>query len=500
MAFTARESLNPLYRTVIEELRHERQETQVQLAARCHLSRAVISRLENGNGVGPQVAEALATAFDRDIRVLFTGSRALRKEDIPRRMRRHTSLADWRELLQREAVERPIIEARDVNLLLAPAGPAIVYLYTDANDWDATELRYAELTPGNQWKISRITNRVNSHSVYANFGVTPAGQVCGLFCPEGASPESRMVYGGRTDGGWSFHTVPDYIHGDNHMLRLDSKGQPHIVYNQNHFRREPGAPLIVPAKHTQSLLYLYYDPADGKWHTEAIDPTTTHVNLMVARGHFQLDRQDQPYVAYADYDLAGHAQLKLAHRAADGQWNVQTLWPPEGSAPENVELPGIVYTIAAVALDSQGQPAVLCLADTPRFVLLLLFRQVAGRWAFEKIPMAWQPGSPLICMYDQLDRLHIVVTSLQYDGDDDSRGPYFACDPTSTQTGGIFYLYQAADWVMERIAEEPYGADVAFALDEQGHPHVAFASYGHGGLWYATRNEPGIWERTRVDG
>jgi FlgD Ig-like domain len=227
-------------------------------------------------------------------------------------------------------------------------------------------------------------------------------------------------------------------------LRLDSMGEPHIVYHRT---------FAAPAG-------IQYASRSGTiWSIERVSPVGDYCS-------FDLDSQDMPHVAWgngAGWDLRYMSK-------SGGAWSIET-----------VDVGAVI--VPSIALDSGDEPFIAYpwVGGGGAGQLRVAMRS-GGAWTIEGVDASAQP---------------FEFVSLALTGADEPRVAYMEAGPVNSR---LLYAYRTTGaWTVEEAdaALVSEGRYASLALDENGDPHISYLGAGNV-LRYASRIA-GIWTAETVE-
>jgi len=295
---------------------------------------------------------------------------------------------------------------------------------------------------------------------------------------------------------WHTETVDSLAPSWSHLtsLALDGNGYPHISYNG------------------EVLKYAYWDGSD--WHKERLEDDNLHAPLI-------LDDADSPHLCYVREDT-------LKHLFQDGSgWHREVVY----AASNSLLTPSMV-------LDETGSPHISFQSLTADWPVLYAHKDESGwqavhvaeyirYWANPSIALdgsgyphisyavsgyetgsvlnhaAWdgtewniQTVVPAFPHFDNLDGDYCDVSSLAIDGSGTPcisfRRQLWDFDGFDSNVLG-FAQWNGESWDVERVdGDGSNGVHSSIALDQSGHPHIAYqgnanesSTFGFGNLQYA---------------
>jgi hypothetical protein len=225
---------------------------------------------------------------------------------------------------------------------------------------------------------------------------------------------------------WYIEVVDDtYCVGDSSSIKLDSKGYPHISYNEYNYDGE--------------LRYAYFD--GSKWYYEVVD-----TNGDISHGtSIALDKNDNPHIAYCDRtNNAGG--LKYAY--FDGnKWSIEMVDNGYG-----------IGFYCSIALDSIEHPHISYRSGSDENLKYAYFD--GTKWNIEVVDSNGRVGWYTSIAIDKNDHPHISYTDM-------------------TNNKPKYAYFDGTKWNIEVIdTNSNSGRCTSIALDKEGNPHVAYAGVG----------------------
>jgi hypothetical protein len=283
---------------------------------------------------------------------------------------------------------------------------------------------------------------------------------------------------------WYIEVVDNtYCVGDRSSIKLDSKGYPHISYNEYNYDGElryayfdgnkwnieivdydtgPGGTSTSLALDKDNhphisyyddnipncLKYAYYD--GSKWNIEIVDNLdTSSYGISIA-----LDSSDHPHISYYNVN-AGNEDLKYAY--FDGtKWNIEV-----------IDSQGRVGWWSSIAIDKNDHPHISYGDETNRDLKYAYFD--GTKWNIEVVD---NEGSVGRC------------TSIALDKEDNPHIAYLSSSPRL-----IKYAYKYdSKWIIEEVDNQNTNGSISLALDSKDLPHISYNYYNDYGperLMYA---------------
>jgi hypothetical protein len=305
----------------------------------------------------------------------------------------------------------------------------------------------------------------------------------------GVAPEALL---------WNHYHVGDapksFSGMDDHSLRLDAAGHPHIAYGQDH---------------------LYYAWFDGSsWQFETADASWG----VGGYASLALDNASNAHISYYD---AIYSTVKYARRAADGQWAIQTVAASSEYDPDSsiaVDAAGrphiafhgpddtlqyaywtgstwaiqVVETYAgdhnSLVLDSSGNPHIAY--------------SYAASYLDTALHYAHWTGSAWDIQVVEQNTLHVSPAgdpSIALDGAGSPHVSYYAVYDSGWDGYLRYATLSGSQWIIETVLANVGVVDTSLALDGGGHPHISFyAGYPDYTLCYASQPTDN-WQVQTVD-
>jgi hypothetical protein len=231
---------------------------------------------------------------------------------------------------------------------------------------------------------------------------------------------------------WYIETVDntEFV-GDSSSIKIDSKGYPHISYNEYNYDGE--------------LRYAYFDGT--KWNIEIVD-SKGDVGECCS---IAIDSKDNPHISYCDFN-GGNEDLKYAY--FDGtKWNIEV-----------VDSEGRVGWYSSIAIDKNNQPHISYTDMTNNKPKYAYFD--GTKWNIEVIDPNSNSGRCTSIALDKEGNPHVAYTGV-----------------------GLKYAYKyQSNWVIEEVDNDHIGGHLSLALDSNDLPHISYCywnDYGPERLMYA---------------
>jgi hypothetical protein len=300
--------------------------------------------------------------------------------------------------------------------------------------WDietVVDSESSELRVGNS--AIAIDSDGNPHVTYYYTGEDPPHYIC-----------VKYIYrtdGTWTEGYWDYFGVWDYDEPPPSYpiyIEIDTDNNPHILYIEH---------LLTGDVYYKYLEYLYNDGSGWERYTVEEDGYGygfSYVSDLV------LDSTNKPHVTYTFYDGTGKY---LVYSYQDTEWT-----------KENIDvLPtGYGFDCKSIALDSSDNPHIsYCVRkNSPYDHDLKYTYKDDSTWYFETIDTEGEYcGSSNSIVIDTSDIPHVTYRA----------GSYLSDIGYATRVAG--------EWILEITDEELHGY-ISTALDNNGHPHIAYISVG----------------------
>ena len=239
---------------------------------------------------------------------------------------------------------------------------------------------------------------------------------------------------------WHVETVDsDSFVDDRTSLALDSKGNPHVAYNDGGMLK-------------------YVSWTDEGWDIEIVYNWTLDYGISLA-----LDKSDNPHISFHD---VAFADLRYAKR--DGSnWSVEV-----------VDTDGMVGIQSSIAVDTQNNPHISyynASSGTLKYAKL-----TGGSWKKARVS----------------NELAGVMSCITTDNSNTPHISYYEHNPLHDLK---YAKLVGLNWVIERVDSlGDVGLHSSIALDSNGVPHIGYWDYGNDDLKYANRTG-GSWKNLTVD-
>jgi len=282
---------------------------------------------------------------------------------------------------------------------------------------------------------------------------------------------------------WYIETVDNtYCVGDRSSIKLDSKGYPHISYNEYNYDGE--------------LRYAYFD--GDKWNIEIVD---NNGNIQLGTS-IALDNNDNPHIAYCDSTNKAEG-LKYAY--FDGtKWNIEKV--------DNVDIGDWGGT--SIALDSLNHPHISYYDWNNKDENLKYAYFDGTKWNIEVVDSQGRVGWWTSIAIDKNNHPHISYTDITnkkpkyayFDGTKwnieviDSNSNFGICTSIALDSEGnpnvaycdvrlIKYAYKYdSNWIIEEVDNQKTNGSISLALDSKDLPHISYNYWNDDGpekLMYA---------------
>lgn len=293
-----------------------------------------------------------------------------------------------------------------------------------------SNLMYATKSAGT-WVIEEVPDSPCEPHIKPSVAVAADGTVHVIFVRSTVVDElldSRLVYGRRDGGGWSFETIEETGEDTalDPRLTLDGLGRPHVSYGVED-------PEVLK----------YGTRTESGWSVEVVDATDTPG----AYTDITVDADGYAWISYAAY---GTYQIRAAHQTSSG-WQTEV-----------VDASADFSGCSTIGVDAEGEPH-LGYATTDGG--LIHAHRDAGTWVIDEVPMG-----PVTALYE----VRLAVTS--------SGRPHIVVPDRST--GELYYfVFASGFWAHYQIDDGPVGRYSAIALDGDV-AHIVYHDAEAGDLRY----------------
>jgi hypothetical protein len=310
------------------------------------------------------------------------------------------------------------------------------------------DLKYASWT-GSNWNIQTVASS-EVFGAYSSLALDSSGNphIC-YYDIVGWSQQAGggtwvLIYASWTGSKWIIQTVDSDINADSTIsLKLDSAGNPHIIFNGFH--------------HGNSGL-MYASWIGSQWNIQTVDPNGW-INVAGVGGSLALDSAGNPHISYCQAanprtGLFGMPEndFFLAYASwAGSKWNIQIV-----DSTENV-------SFNSLALDNAGHPHISYLASSNGGVLKYASFD-GSKWNIQTV----DSSSGCSGFYNSLALNSKGYPSISY---------------LDTINSTLNYAYwTGSKWNTQVVSSTNHITDLgnSLALDSNGNPHIAYAIGIHG--------------------
>jgi len=414
--------------------------------------------------------------------------------------------------------------------LIYPWGGSLKYTYQDRNGWDITTIAYADIENPiillGKDGFPRISYNERSQDTFqevihlkyryqdangwyeqsVDSGGGDVGEFASLVLDESDRPHlsyydpfnQDLKYACKESGTWHTKIIDQAVENQIEVgrwtsLALDDLGYPHISYIENIYCTERETYLCEAY-----LKYAFLD--DSGWQTQTLDQGS--IDDLYGGTSLALDRNGYPHITYLgeggdlmyiNLDASGwHTQTVAAYISAHSlaldqygyahitfsSWEdtgyalKYTYQDPQGWKVQTIES-GEFYPVL-LAMDRDGQPHISYISFMDSNSYLKYAYLDDNGWNIETITSWHYGGGVDSLVLDQDGYAHISYRL----------GPGYIGSPLYTFVPDytLMYAYQDANgWNFEMIdrgkavaADSYYGPYTSLALDNDGHPHLAY--------------------------